>query len=261
MSALRFDRGMGAQMEVLYGSRDVARRRRLVRDAIRAAPGQRVLDLGCGPGFISAELLDDVAPGGCVVGVDRSEEMLAIAADRCAGRSAAFRHADATSLPLPDGSFDAAVAVQVLEYVPDVGTALAELRRVLRPGARVLVWDVDWATVCWHSADPARMARVLAAWDGHLAHRSLPAVLGAALRKAGFIGIAMEAHAFATPELTPDAYGPAILPLIKDYVASSGTAAAGEAAAWAAEQEALGAAGEFYFSCTQCCFTASVPAG
>jgi SAM-dependent methyltransferase len=261
MGQLTFDRGTGRQMEVLYGSRDLVRRRRLVRDAVAAAPGERVLDVGCGPGFLSAELLDDVAPRGSLVGVDRSEEMLAIAADRCAGRAAAFLRADATSLPLPHGLFDAAVAVQVLEYVPDVAAALAELRRVLRPGGRVLVWDVDWATTSWYSADPARMGRVLEAWDGHLTHRSLPSLLGAALRRAGFSGLRMEAHAFATLELSPDAYGPAILPLIRDYVASSGTGAAAEAEAWAAEQQALDAAGEFYFGCIQCCFTASVPPG
>lgn len=259
MGRMTFDRSMAEQLEVLYGTRDVLRRRRLVREAIRAAPGERVLDLGCGPGFTSAELLDDVGPEGAVVGVDRSEEMLAVAAGRCAGRPATFRHADATSLPLPDGSFDAAVAVQVLEYVPDVAAALAELYRVLRPAGRVLVWDVDWATVSWYSPDPARMGRVLDAWDGHLAHRSLPSVLGAALRRAGFTGVRMEAHAFATLELTPDAYGPAILPLIRDYVASSGTGAAGEADEWVAEQRALDAAGEFYFGCIQTCFTASVP--
>ncbi|MGH2688517.1 MAG: hypothetical protein ACRDKW_06890, partial [Actinomycetota bacterium] len=60
---------------------------------------------------------------------------------------------------------------------------------------------------------------------------------------------------------SPAAHGPAILPLIRDYVASSGTVAAGEAEAWAAEQEALAAAGEVFFSCTQCCFTAAVPTG
>ncbi|MGH2721119.1 MAG: methyltransferase domain-containing protein [Actinomycetota bacterium] len=261
MGQLTFDRGMAERMEVLYGTRDVRRRRRLVREAIGAAPGERVLDVGCGPGFTSAELLDDVGAEGSLVGVDLSEDMLAIAASRCTGRPATFRHADATSLPLPDRSFDAAVAVQVLEYVTDVGAALAEVRRVLRPGGRVLVWDVDWATVSWHSADPARMARVLDAWDGHLAHRSLPRVLGPALRTAGFTAVGMEAHAFATPELTLDAYGAAILPLIRDYVASSGTAAAGDVEAWAAEQQALGAAGEFFFACIQCCFTASVPPG
>ena len=63
--------------------------------------------------------------------------------------------------PVPDASFDAALSVQVLEYVAEVDAALAELRRALRPGGRLVIWDIDWSTVSWHSADPVRMRRVL----------------------------------------------------------------------------------------------------
>ena len=96
-------------------------------------------------------------PGGGVVG--KSNDVT---------RDVAFYEADATNLPVPDGTFDAALSVQVLEYVPDATAALAEMHRALRPGGRVVIWDVDWATVTWHSEDPERMARVLRAWDEHL---------------------------------------------------------------------------------------------
>ncbi len=82
-----------------------------------------------------------------------------------------FYEAEATTLPVLDGTFDAAVSVQVLEYVPDVAAALAEIHRVLRPGGRIVIWDVDWATVSWHTADHARMRRMLDAWDHHLVTR------------------------------------------------------------------------------------------
>jgi SAM-dependent methyltransferase len=49
------------------------------------------------------------------------------------------------------GSFDRALSVQVLEYVSDPAAALADLHRALRPGGRLVVWDVDWSTVSWHS--------------------------------------------------------------------------------------------------------------
>jgi ubiquinone/menaquinone biosynthesis C-methylase UbiE len=68
-----------------------------------------------------------------------------------------------TALPVPDTGFDAALSVQVLEYVTDPDAALAELHRVLRPGGRLVVWDVDWATVSLHSSDAARTDRVLRA--------------------------------------------------------------------------------------------------
>jgi SAM-dependent methyltransferase len=106
-----------------------------------------------------------------------------------------------------DASFDRALSVQVLEYVSDPAAALAELHRALRPGGRLVVSDVDWSTVSWHSADPDRMRRVLAIWDGHLADPCLPRTLAARLRSVGFSDVRAEGHTFASAEFTPDNYG------------------------------------------------------
>ena len=71
--------------------------------------------------LLRAELLEEVGPGGSVVGVDNSPQMLALAARRCEGHdNAEFHEADATALPVEDASVDGALCVQVLEYVPDV---------------------------------------------------------------------------------------------------------------------------------------------
>ena len=203
-----FDEKIVEQLEVLYRSRDVLRRRKLVYEALGAQPGDSVLDVGCGPGFYSRELLDQVGPDGSVTGVDQSPQMLAVAKRRSEGFAGArFEEGDATALPVESGRFDRALSVQVLEYVADVQAALAEMHRALRPGGRVVIWDVDWATVSWHSEDPDRMARVLEAWDAHLAHPSLPRTLAASLRKAGFEEVRMDGHAFATADLSEETYG------------------------------------------------------
>lgn len=256
MRDLVFDEDTGRQLEALYRIGDAVRRRRLVRAALAARPGERVLDVGCGPGFFCAELVDEVGAEGEVVGVDSSPQMLALAAERCRRHdNVRLLEANATSLPVEDAGFDAALCVQVLEYVPDVAGALAQLHRVLRPGGRVVVWDVDWATVSWRSADPARMRRVLSAWDEHLAHPSLPRTLAPALRQAGFEQVEMQAHAFAGARLDGGAYGAAAIPIIERFVAGRAGVGADEAQAWAAEQRALGERGEFYFACLQCCFS------
>ena len=80
MTQIAFDQRIVDQLEVMYRTRDVLRRRRLVREALACAPGERVIDVGCGPGFYAAELLEQVGPQGCVVGVDPSPPMLAAAA-------------------------------------------------------------------------------------------------------------------------------------------------------------------------------------
>jgi arsenite methyltransferase len=229
-----------------------------VRAALGARPGNRILDVGCGPGFYDIELLEDVGPEGSVVGLDISTDMLAMAAKRAeAHDNVTFNEAAATSLPVPDASFERALCVQVLEYVPDVPAALSEMYRALRPDGRVLVWDVDWATVSWHAIDRQLTRRVLAAWDKHLTHPSLPRTLAAQLRSAGFEDVRMNAHAFATTELTPDAYGGSLVPLLEHYVADQGGMSQNEAKTWADEQHELGDRGEFFFTVTQFCFTAT----
>ncbi len=177
---LVFDQEAARRIELIYLIGDAARRRRIVREALAASAGERILDVGCGPGFYCVELLEDVGPSGSVVGVDSSAAMLALAARRCAGfDNIELQEADATALPVEDGGFDAAISVQVQEYVRDIDAGLAELHRSLRPGGRVLVFDIDWETLSVHG-EPRLSRRVLDAWDEHLAHRSLPRTLAPA---------------------------------------------------------------------------------
>jgi arsenite methyltransferase len=254
MAQLDFNEQMAAELEAVYSRRDILRRRALVHEALAAQPGERVLDAGCGPGFYVAETLERVGPEGSVVGVDASAPMLGLAAKRCEGHdNVSFHEGDVTALPVPDADFDRVLSVQVLEYVGDIPAALAELLRVLRPGGRALIWDVDWATVSWHSRDPARMERVLSAWDDHLADPSLPRTLAGRMRAAGFEDVEMEGHAFATADLSEETYAGALLSLMADYVGTD------EARQWAAEQRELQQRGESYFACIQFCFTGTRP--
>jgi ubiquinone/menaquinone biosynthesis C-methylase UbiE len=160
-------------------------------------------------------------------------------------------------LPVPDSSFDRALAVQVLEYVQDIPAALKEIRRALRPEGRLVVWDIDWATVSWHALRPELMRRVLADFDNHVVHPLAPQKLSAQLRDAGFDRIQMNAHAFATSELTPESYGGSLVGMVAGYLADQGSISPQDLEAWQDEQRRLAADGRFYFSITQFCFTAT----
>ncbi|WP_121012284.1 class I SAM-dependent methyltransferase [Saccharothrix australiensis] len=98
--------------------------------------GRRILDAGCGAGAVSAALRDR---GAVVTGFDRSARMVELARQRL-GADTDLRVADITRpLPYPDGAFDDVVAALVLHYLEDWTGPLAELRRVLKPGGRLIV--------------------------------------------------------------------------------------------------------------------------
>ena len=260
MAQLEFDERGAKQLEELYTKRDALRRRALVREALGAQPGERILDVGCGPGFYVSELLEEVGPEGSVVGIDGSPAMVAMAEARVGGQgNADFHQADAIALPVEDAGFDRALSVQVMEYVPDVPAALSEIHRALKPGGRALIWDVDWDSTSWHSREPERMRRALEVWDTHLIHPSLPRTLSAQLRSAGFEEVRMEPHAFATTELDPETYGGMLASLLDQFLTEQEGMSDDEVRAWSDEQRELGERGEFYFAVVQVCFTATRP--
>ncbi|WP_369183227.1 methyltransferase domain-containing protein [Streptomyces sp. Y1] len=120
-------------------------------------PGQALLDVGCGPGTITADLAELVGPQGRVVAVDASAEVLARAAEHVAGRglaNVALECADVHRLPYRDGEFDVVHAHQTLQHVADPVAALRELRRVTAPGGVVAVRDVDYASMTWYPEVP-----------------------------------------------------------------------------------------------------------
>jgi arsenite methyltransferase len=167
----------------------VVQQRRTVREALALKPGEQVLDIGSGPGFLAVEMAAEVRPHGQVSGVEPSASMLALARQRRREPGSVpveFRTGEAAALPYPDGSFDAITSTQVYEYVHDMPAALAEARRVLRSGGRLLILDTDWDSLVWRCTDRTLMRRILTAWDEHLADPHLPQRLTGLLTDAGF---------------------------------------------------------------------------
>jgi SAM-dependent methyltransferase len=118
--------------------------------------GQSLLDVGCGPGTITADLAEAVAPGG-LTAVDSAEDALDAARAELAARGvrgAALRTADVHELPFPDDSFDVVHAHQVLQHLSDPVQALREMRRVCRTGGIVAARDADYAAMSWYPQPP-----------------------------------------------------------------------------------------------------------
>lgn len=123
-------------------------RRRAV-DLAALAPGARALDVACGTGDLALELARRVGPGGEVVGCDFSEEMLALARRKQPGAGAAplrFEWANALELPYGDGEFAAATVGFGARNFSDLDQGLREMRRVVRPGGKVVVLEITTPT-------------------------------------------------------------------------------------------------------------------
>ena len=128
----------------------------------------------------------------------------------------------ALELPFADGSFDAVVSTQVLEYVEDIRPRWRRPAGCCGPGGRLLVLDTDWDSIVWHTADRERMRRVLAAWEEHLADPHLPRRLPGLLREAGFTLTGRAVLPILNAGLRPDTYSAGMIRDGRGFVAGRG---------------------------------------
>jgi SAM-dependent methyltransferase len=150
-------------------------------------PGERVLDAGCGTGWLTRCAAEITGPSGAAWGIDAAPDMIRVALGEAARtrNSARFKLAAIEALPFEDASFDVVIASLVIHHLPsDVkATALREIHRVLKPNGRLLVAEPDraehwwWRTLLW----PISLHRNM---RDHLQGR-----IGNMLRNAGFASI------------------------------------------------------------------------
>jgi SAM-dependent methyltransferase len=120
--------------------------------------GDRVLDVGCGTGSLTFAL-PEVGNIASVAGIDQSEAFISHARAHNTDTRIAFHRGDARALPFGDASFDRALSMLVMQFIPDAPRAVAEMRRVVRPGGTVTaaVWD------SYGGMTPTRMVQDIAA--------------------------------------------------------------------------------------------------
>ena len=257
-SGLQFDEETSRKVESLYMTPDVVAQRHQVLKALALREGER--DIGSGPGLLAHDIAASVGRNGCVCGIDISEDMLTMSRKRCANQPhTEFQKADATNLPYPNDSFDAAASTQVYEYVRDIPEALAELYRVARPGGRAVVLDTDYGSLVIHTEDEARMKRVLSAWNEHFVHAGLPRTLSRQLRNAGFTIRQRDAIPMFNPEYRENTYGRGLLAIMATFAAGRKGVSREEADSWLAEFTELDKQGKFFFSLNRYLFVADKP--
>lgn len=259
-TVLQVDERMARLIEAIYETHDSEQRRQTLLHALAPQPGERVLDIGAGPGFVANAIAAVVGPTGSVLGIDISEPMVQLARKRCAAKSwVELKSGNANQLPVPDSAFDIAISVQVYEYLADVMPALTEMYRILRPGGRGAIISSDWNSLVWNARDQQRMQRILTAFAEHCAHQNLPRYLRPQLRTAGLHLTHQQIIPQFNPTYDENRYSFHLANGIRAFVPGRQGVTQEDAAAWVTDLQQVGAAGNYFFSLNQYLFVVTKP--
>ncbi len=257
---ISFDGEAAKRVDRIYQTPEVIAQRDFTLGHLALNTGDRVLDVGCGPGLLALQMADIVGPEGSVVGLDPSADMRAIAESRCEDKSwVSIVDGDAVALPGDDGSFDAVVSTQVYEFVPDIEKALGEAHRVLKPGGRLAIIDTDWDSAVVRTNDRVRLHTIMEARRNHFVHSDLPARLPALLTKASFTLDVTSGIPVVNTAMTPGSYSAEVLRSTAKLAVKEDRVSEQEANDWIAELDTFEEQGEFFFSVTRFLFVALKP--
>jgi arsenite methyltransferase len=252
-----FDEDMARKQERLAATPDMASQRRFMMNLLGPKAGEEILDVGSGNGIFVREIAALVGDSGHACGVDSSEPIIRMA--RHIAPQAEFLHGDATDLPVEDASFDVVTASQLLCFVADVGRALAEMARALRPGGRAVILDTDWGSLVWNCRDRDLMDRAIALLTGPYADAHVPRTLTRRLSAAGFRVVGRHSFTVLNWDRSPDTYAGQTAGFIEAMMGASDAFTKADWDTWDADQEAMMAAGDFMFSLNRYAFTATKP--
>ena len=154
------------ELEKSYQLPEIVRQRQHTLNKLSVKRGEKILDVGCGVGFLSYEIALQTGDSGRVSGIDQNSEMIRHANKRCENlRNTKYSEANANDLPFPEESFDAACCTQVLLYVKDVAQVISGIKRVLKPAGRIIVVETDWRGVVLNSDYDSITRKIFSAWD------------------------------------------------------------------------------------------------
>jgi len=249
MTNYQFNLERAREIDRMYASPDISAQRNFVMELLALNRGECVVDIGSGPGYLLAEMADVVGPTGDVCGLDQSVDMNNVARKRNSRRSwVRVDEGDVLSLPYPSDTFDVAVSTQVYEYVTDIPRALGELRRVMKPGGRVVILDTDWDSLVWNTENRVLHQRICDAWEEHLVHPRLPRVIAQQLRRAGFTLVSQRVHVLMNTELGENSFSAAAMRSIADFVPGHRGVTKADAEEWVMDLLRRECAGEYFYS-------------
>jgi ubiquinone/menaquinone biosynthesis C-methylase UbiE len=220
-------------------------------DLLGVRRGEQILDVGCGSGSYCRELAPAVAPDGHVTGIDPAPAAVELANRLSVLDDASlltFRAGDGHDLPFADATFDAALCINVLEYCDDPVRVLGEIRRVLRPGSRLLVANADEDTRVFNGHDRELGRRISRAVADRGADPWVGRRLASMLTAAGFRLDQEAVLVDVEREYAPGTSGYIQAHLWRDYLIQSAGIPAGDYERWLDDLEGRAREGSYCYS-------------
>lgn len=263
---LRPDRFDSAGQNQLVDVRDlqaalpgIQRLRTWAHEALALRPGERAVDIGSGTGTEVITFAEAVGPAGEAIGVEPDPNLLASAQRRAAenNSTARFHSGDAYGIPFGADYFDAVLSERVFQHLTAPARAATEIARVLRPGGRAVVVDVDWDTAIVHPGDRRVVREVIetliSATTNPLSGRRLPGLL----TQAGLVIDEFGSHALVQNR----AVGPgSLVDRISAMALARGSITAAERGQLLADLERGARTGDIHLSVTMFAVLAHKPA-
>ena len=242
-----FNSGMGAVQRIMAQTQEGVGRRKATFEALCITVGQHVLDLGCGGGHLLRDLALSVGSKGRAVGLDPSEPQINAAKELCKELdNVEFSQDSATELSFADDAFDSVASIQVLEYIPDVDAALAEVQRVLKAGGRFVSVSVLWDHWRFHGPEPKLNDQMHEAFKAHCSHQMLPLQMPDKLARHGFVGAQCTPIGFMNNSLHHNSFAWLASSLLSHFAEKQGIPKA-DVERWREQLDQAGEDGRFGF--------------
>ena len=236
------------ELEKSYQLPEIVRQRQHTLNKLSVKRGEKILDVGCGVGFLSYEIALQTGDSGRVSGIDQNSEMIRHANKRCENlQNTEFSEANANELPFPEESFDAACCTQVLLYVNDVAQVISEIKKVLKPAGRIIIVETDWRGVVLNSDYDSITRKIFSAWDTAVPSPNLPVRLAPLLVENGFCNIDVEPIPILNTEYTPSQFSHGMMNWITKNALKKGYITKEHSQKWLDDLDEKGESGNYFF--------------
>ena len=253
----KYDKQAAAFIERAYQAPEIIHQRMRTLASLSLIAGESVLDAGCGTGLLLEQQAKAVGSSGSAYGVDLSDDMLAVARERCTDLGqVSLKQGSVEHLEFDDASFDALSCTQTLLYVDDVDAALGEIHRVLKPGGRIAIVETDWRGAILNHPDKELTRKLFDALDSGRSYPHLARDLRPRLKQLGFSSVRVEAIPLLNAGYSDNSFSKGMLDNMVVGAKRQGTIDANEAESWQAALEARIENDEYFFCVNRFLFTA-----